>query len=605
MLPMIHHPTFDPEKELVVTLAVAGIGAKYTGLPGAQPFSKALFELNHRLILFMSERERQFVRTEAYLTAQLLQAAHGYLSDNERTFELAEACRSSITYHAKCMGLFRTETPSEPDQDGSSLEESWHAWIRQERRRRIAWSIYELDTSSGYLHNNRPLLSPEELNLNLPSSSQHWEAPSAHAWAALHPWANACPPTSRLRPLIRSLFDGTEKPAEKFQDEKQRFLVILALVRTLLSVKDLQFTSTLERDQDGFESKFCNQKQHELLQAIDCFYESPAPRAKFYTRTQLLQAAYRTQLTHVAHLYGAGDLMTFLYPYLRNGQEAENAKIRMLQWAQKDQRRVRNVAYHSAQILALLRKYPSNLPVEPFVVFHAGVVLSCMAKLLPACQTHGERRSLQIDYLGEDDNLVRKALAWVHDGGDIEIRLHGVPSLCCEKGRKEVLDQTAELLRAMSVWSISQNFAAMILSLRQNRSSEHNAESAAALTSVGETIVSRVAGTIVLTSHRLGRLGTGNKMAVNNRDNCFVNKLYVKMSDSLQPFIETPSPSIVTLRTSSSETPSRRTENRRIGNVMWLQVGRKANKRRGISSSYIWQHGDEYCDISKPDDSAS
>ncbi|KIW88099.1 uncharacterized protein Z519_11209 [Cladophialophora bantiana CBS 173.52] len=135
-------------------------------------------------------------------------------------------------------------------------------------------------------------------------------------------------------------------------------LVILALVRTILSVKDLQFTSAVERDQDGFEWKFCNQKQHELLQAIDCFYESPAPRVKFYTRTQLLQAMYRTRLSHVARLYGAGDLMTFLYPYLRNGQETEKAKIRMFQWVQKDQRRVRNVTYHSAQILALLRKYP-------------------------------------------------------------------------------------------------------------------------------------------------------------------------------------------------------------------------------------------------------
>ncbi|KAI8941337.1 hypothetical protein NX059_002563 [Plenodomus lindquistii] len=50
VLPMIHHPTFNPEKDLVVTLCLITIGVKYTAFTGAQNFSKALFELTRRLI---------------------------------------------------------------------------------------------------------------------------------------------------------------------------------------------------------------------------------------------------------------------------------------------------------------------------------------------------------------------------------------------------------------------------------------------------------------------------------------------------------------------------------------------------------------------------
>jgi len=48
---MVHHPTFDPEQDLVVTLCIITIGVKYTGFPGAQAFSKALSELTRRLVI--------------------------------------------------------------------------------------------------------------------------------------------------------------------------------------------------------------------------------------------------------------------------------------------------------------------------------------------------------------------------------------------------------------------------------------------------------------------------------------------------------------------------------------------------------------------------
>jgi hypothetical protein len=255
---------------------------------------------------------------------------------------------------------------------------------------------------------------------------------------------------------------------EKIHDEKHRFLVVLSLVRTLWSVKDMHFSSIIEQDHDGFESALCNKQQEELLTTIDKLYEHPGLSSRFCTRSQLLQVVYRAQLTHIAHLFGAGDLLNFLYSYLRKGHEAAEAGHRMQQWAEKEPCRVRRVAYHSAQLLGLMRKFPSNLPAEPFVVFHAGVVLSMMSTLLPACSESPETTSLQIDDLHGDKQQVKKAQMWVKHGGNVSIWMHGVASLCCEQGRQEVLEQSAWLLNGMNVWPIAKKFATMTLSLRES-----------------------------------------------------------------------------------------------------------------------------------------
>jgi BED zinc finger len=81
------------------------------------------------------------------------------------------------------------------------------------------------------------------------------------------------------------------------------------------------------------------------------------------------------------------------------------------------------------------------------------------------------------------------------------------------------------------------------------------------------------------------------------------------MANSIVTSIELSSPSIPTLQTLLQRTPtpilSRRGENRRIRGVSWLRAGRRANIRRGSQISRIWDHGDEYIDISRPETSSS
>ncbi|RBA18229.1 hypothetical protein FPRO05_10524 [Fusarium proliferatum] len=143
MFPFIHQPTFDPAKDLTVTLAIASIGALYTQLSEAVSFSSTLSELNRRLLLFLAEYDRRYVRTEAYLTAQLLQGLHGYYCGNKRLFELSESFRNNLVHHAKCMGLFRYKPdPNMLSEVSQNVEERWKNWIRYEKLRRLGWAVY-------------------------------------------------------------------------------------------------------------------------------------------------------------------------------------------------------------------------------------------------------------------------------------------------------------------------------------------------------------------------------------------------------------------------------------------------------------------------------
>ena len=73
-----------------------------------------------------AEYDRRYVRTEAYLTAQLLQGLHGYYCGNKRLFELSESFRNNLVHHAKCMGLFRYKPdPNMLSEASQNVEERW------------------------------------------------------------------------------------------------------------------------------------------------------------------------------------------------------------------------------------------------------------------------------------------------------------------------------------------------------------------------------------------------------------------------------------------------------------------------------------------------
>ncbi|RFU25958.1 hypothetical protein B7463_g10388, partial [Scytalidium lignicola] len=465
-LPIIHRPTFDPGESLIVTLAIISIGACHSDLEGCDVFASAVSELTRRLLVFMAEHDRRFVRTESLLTAQLLQALYGYGSGNERLFELSESCRSSIVYHAKYMGLFG-DPEFEPGVS-DALEDTWKEWIRQERLRRLGWAVYEYDACISLLQNDRPLLNIADARMALPCSMKHWDAESAYAWVSMYPTINSILTLtpSLLQPAIKSVLGGNREVAEKLTNERHRIIILLSLSRVLWSLKEVKLSLMEDLIGDNMEGA-----RRKILDAIDSFWQFPVLQCRTHTRAEVGRSVHAMHIIHLAHIYGAGNLMNHYYSFLRNCllRKTEKGKIsrtHMLQWASQNLQLVREVAFHCAQILALTRQFPENMSMEPFMVFHAGVFLMLMAQFLPPT---GQRlnRGLRIDHLGSPGDPISDSISnWVRDGGENVISVHGVPVLCCEIGWKQVLDEAAEILKRMRVWRLSQKLLKVMLTIR-------------------------------------------------------------------------------------------------------------------------------------------
>ena len=182
------------------------------------------------------------------------------------------------------------------------------------------------------------------------------------------------------------------------------------------------------------------------------------------TQTELADAYREAQMVHMSHLHGAGDLMDWLYMLLRD-PNSESTRLRMTQWAAQDDMRVREVAYHSSQVLSILRHYQANYPLEPFSAFHVGAALWCVAQLLPRPKPEVNSVALRIDKIPtcEKEALVLKD--WVTLGSHTHVTLFGVPNLASDAGKEHVLEQTAVLLRRMTCWNMSQNFLKVIMGL--------------------------------------------------------------------------------------------------------------------------------------------
>lgn len=295
-----------------------------------------------------------------------------------------------------------------------------------------------------------------------------WEADSAHAWMAIHPSSDSEPPNLPFKPTIRTLFEEGKAQLGKLLEDQHQLIIILTLTRMLWSTKEFQASPI--NDLVRQSHVLVESKQH-IQEVLDKFLISANSSARPKMRKNILSYVHRAQIVHLSHLYAAGSLMDWIYPILRRGVQASSARVQMDQWAKADAVRIRSVAYHSTQILTLLRVFPNNEPLEPFNAFHAGVVLWCMAGLLASKRQLSSTslpdvKPYRIDSTAKGlGNESYEDLNWINnDEADI-VSMDGVPDLCCHQGQIQVLEITAEMLERMQSWAIAKNFLLVIQQL--------------------------------------------------------------------------------------------------------------------------------------------
>ncbi|KAL2678328.1 hypothetical protein Neosp_009073 [[Neocosmospora] mangrovei] len=482
----IHQPTFNPiNVPEVVLLAIVAIGARFSNMAGAASFANSITGINRRILLLMAEQDPRVTRSEHYLTAQLLQAIGGRASGHRRLFNHSRDLRSMLVQNARQAGLFQEPTSrcvsvDDNDNDGSP-ESRWLGWVAAERRRRLGWAIYDLDATASILHNERPTFSMGDMVLSLPDEAARWEAPTAYSWMALHPWHPPQEERLDFRRMARGCFELSVAQDMQLTDDQHLHIVTITLARFLWSIKELQASPLMDAVPEQWPLVA---HKRTLLEKLDQFRACPDVGKAVKNDGNLRRIVQRSLTIHLCHLYGAGDLMDWLPALLRTVGQHKEAKARMSRWGSEDDARLRDVAYHSAQILALSRSFPFNTPSESFYVFYAGAALWCTAVLLESSDI-SRTETLNNDDNGDDEDddyedlptlcldetkpenkdMDEKIQRWICQGGTLRLRVYGVPNLGSKESRIQVLQETLDILHKMRTWELSKAFSGVMQQL--------------------------------------------------------------------------------------------------------------------------------------------
>ncbi|KAF2098697.1 hypothetical protein NA57DRAFT_56343 [Rhizodiscina lignyota] len=509
--PMLHRPSFNlGEEHVCLVITMAAFGAYLNGPESNRVHAENLFELGRRVLVYLGESDHKYKKQKFFVTTQLLQLIFARLSGNSRLFDIMESVRGALVINACDFGLVSPERNN--DYGNGSIEEQWRTWIDQEKDCRLSWGVFETDSSATFLYNARPYIRLARMHVNMTCSEELWEAETAEEWAAL----KSSPGLQLQGPFFPDLLDeliGSWENgglASRITNMRHQRVLMLATARMQWTLKDINTSTPIYYKSRG-KSLF-REEANDISKVMTSFQDAirSSLKSAVLTSADYQHAARNLPIAHISHLYAAGDLMDWLYMFLQT-EKSELQRGRMLRarWASERLDRVRQAAFHCGQLLGIARHYPKAFPQLPFMIFHAGAALWCIAPFLngnpskaPSMASISTRAStpaneatsvdrVRIDYLPEFGNL--EALAdpakaselsrcrtdldvWLAAGVNVAgvsrpmiVGIEGIRDVSTESGRLQVLRTAADLLAQQSACGISEKFRAVFELLTQNR----------------------------------------------------------------------------------------------------------------------------------------
>lgn len=185
-------------------LTLASIGAMYGGKASSLFGATLHIKLREVLAkpLFSYDKDALSLGQARSLT----QAAALYFGQKQ-AFSYAQHIGGLLVAQARRMNLFVSGTEAAYQVSGQDQEQHLSRWIRQECRKRLAFAIMRLEMYTSVLQSTRPLLSAEEMNINMPCSRYLWytsfESTSAYVAAIQQTLAGAEQSPLRFSDLCR------------------------------------------------------------------------------------------------------------------------------------------------------------------------------------------------------------------------------------------------------------------------------------------------------------------------------------------------------------------------------------------------------------------
>lgn len=509
ILPVVHRPTFCIDRcPSTMLIAMVSIGASYSNMKNAKNFADNLSALCKRSLSWMvseilvllyipanpfplppkAEAHSEYGSSPFFLQSLCLQNMYAMGSGSTSLYDAADISRSTLIGNARRIGLFNT-APGEPTHSAppsspgtgspnrptppADLESHWKEWRDREALKRLAWSIFEYDSSFSTLSNRRGAIIISDITINVPCSDALWDAPNAEAWQHLCQSGDHDP---YGQPFYKSLKDviAGRLEAEKLTAWGKR-ICAQAIARIMWDFKEMENSII---SVGAYEKSMFQPAKLTLLRSLMAVCKGSIGKIGEVESDRYHWVLARL-IAHYTHLYSAfatvNRMLTLVRRPPKPGSEANDTRVKVLISSYAaDPVAARNLAYHAAQIIALSRWHPVYSPVEGMRLFLAGVVLWGFGR-------YYDRAALQPRQTLDTNKIIRlDLLPWVHgeDCGEKWVKTgEGKPAIaimdkatgvervvdvCGESGAMSVLKVVVEILGSLRFWGLGGEFKGLL-----------------------------------------------------------------------------------------------------------------------------------------------
>ncbi|KAH8894432.1 hypothetical protein GQ53DRAFT_683063 [Thozetella sp. PMI_491] len=342
----------------------------------------------------------------------------------------------------------------------------WLAWISRERENRIAWSSFEYDCSLCTLTSRRGAVDLSELPSRVPCAESLWEAPSAHAWAALraraHPNAFGAPVPS----ILKAVLSGRPVPTHVSYWGKR--LCAQVIGRLLWDLKQLEILSTPEYFGLPTLSSAQQKNKASLLHALDSLLASMDQPA---STADLISYNIASLICHYSHLYTARDTLDIMLYIVRNAVSRGSPLDKGIQMAERrlqatltrDPREARRLVQRAAQIVAIANDYLVSAPCEIMRLFMGYIVIIAFAKYCPRSHRYLDCASaVCLDLPPHRAERSSAVAEWIEHGGAASIGT--VSNIFSDGAALSISRDARNMLQRLKCWGLAEKFTKILQS---------------------------------------------------------------------------------------------------------------------------------------------
>lgn len=371
----IHIPTFSPSttKPELLTMLIA-CGAVNQSVPAIRKLGFALDEAVRLALPKSYEADNRRTRDLDISQAYALQLDVGSWSGNKRKMELAESHPLQLITMMRRSGRFRKVRPTSAAptfaDSGDVLEEKWRAWVESESFKRLAFHVMIHDSQTSMSFLIPPLITYNEISLDLPSAPALWQAKTASAWREAYLAQDL---GGRKVPNLTGCIQDAHQLLDCGDRVDMVYTTTIVLHRLWSLVWDCRQLSSAQKHQAVHSPKptignslISSYWQQELAQVLHSFWMVASELETTSSAATLVQEHL------LLNIYVSFEELQ-LFAGKEGGQDARRVFPSLRQWAES--RDSRQAVWHAGQILraAAMMKSDTLRDFYAIAVYHAGL----------------------------------------------------------------------------------------------------------------------------------------------------------------------------------------------------------------------------------------